>query len=47
MAKANTITCPECGGDGADLEDSSEDCWKCGGTGVVAAPKPKPDEQAT
>ena len=25
--------CPECGGDGADHEDSSKDCFECGGSG--------------
>jgi hypothetical protein len=25
--------CPECGGDGADHEDSSKDCWMCDGSG--------------
>lgn len=28
-------TCPECGGDGADHEDSSKDCWNCNGSGQV------------
>ncbi len=30
---ADETVCPECGGDGADLEDSSKDCWKCRGSG--------------
>ncbi len=29
--------CPECGGDGADLEDSSKDCWACGGDGTMSS----------
>jgi hypothetical protein len=29
------VPCPECGGDGADHEDSSENCWNCNGDGVV------------
>ena len=29
------IKCPECGGDGADHEDSSKDCFECHGDGVV------------
>jgi hypothetical protein len=28
--------CPVCGGDGADLEDSSEDCYACRGTGLMS-----------
>jgi hypothetical protein len=35
------ITCPECGGDGADHEDSSKNCYLCNGTGKVQ----KPEEQ--
>lgn len=31
-----TIVCPECGGDGADMEDSSRSCYECGGSGVVS-----------
>ena len=30
-----TENCPECGGDGADHEDSSRDCFECHGSGYV------------
>lgn len=37
------VQCPECFGDGEDLEDSSKDCWRCRGAGeVVADEKPCP-----
>jgi len=32
---AQPAICPECGGDGADHEDSSRDCFECHGAGVV------------
>lgn len=28
--------CPVCGGDGADMEDSSKDCDECRGTGLMS-----------
>lgn len=34
-AETNT-RCPECGGDGADMEDSSKDCDGCRGTGLMS-----------
>lgn len=33
--QAQPATCPECGGDGEDHEDSSKDCFKCNGSGCV------------
>jgi len=29
------ISCPECCGDGNDLDDEDEDCTVCGGTGTT------------
>lgn len=37
------VPCNECGGSGEDLEDSSKDCWKCSGTGMMSAPAAPPE----
>jgi DnaJ-class molecular chaperone len=29
------ISCPECCGDGNDLDDEEQDCTVCGGTGTT------------
>lgn len=34
-ALENLETCPECGGNGGDYDDSSKDCYLCEGTGKI------------
>lgn len=36
ITQADKARCPACGGDGCDLEDSSQACYACGGTGLAA-----------
>lgn len=36
------VPCPACEGTGADIEDSSKNCYMCEGSGIVEAEEVEP-----
>lgn len=39
VGSTETVTCPFCGGDGGECDDSTRPCDECGGSGTVQRPR--------